>query len=65
MYFNNLVVYRLKQDVSYNQEDFEKALEQDLARPCGQQEMSTFGWTKALGKHGALLSHFNDKYILV
>ena len=27
--------------------------------------MSTFGWTKALGKHGALLSHFNDKYILV
>jgi recombination associated protein RdgC len=65
MWFSNLICYRFKQDVSYNQEDFEKALEQDVFRPCGSQEMNTFGWTKAFGKHGKTLSHFSEKSILV
>lgn len=65
MWFSNLICYRFKQDVSYNQEDFEKALEQDVFRPCGSQEMNTFGWTKAFGKHGQTLSHFSEKSILV
>ncbi len=65
MWFSNLICYRFKQDVSYNQEDFERALEQDVFRPCGSQEMNTFGWTKAYGKHGQTLSHFSEKSILV
>jgi recombination associated protein RdgC len=65
MWFSNLICYRFKQDVSYNQEDFEQALEQDVFRPCGSQDMSTFGWTKAFGKHGHSLSHFSKNSILV
>ncbi|AZZ99184.1 recombination-associated protein RdgC [Pseudoalteromonas sp. R3] len=65
MWFSNLICYRFKQDVSYAQEDFEAALEHDVFRPCGSQDMSTFGWTKALGKHGQTLSHFSEHCILV
>ncbi|WP_462159271.1 recombination-associated protein RdgC [Pseudoalteromonas sp. GB56] len=65
MWFSNLICYRFKQDISYEQEDFEKALEQDLFRPCGSQDLTTFGWTKAFGKHGQTLSHFSKNSILV
>ena len=65
MWFSNLICYRFKQDISYDQESFEKALEQDKFRPCGGQDLSTFGWTKALGKHGQMLSHFSQSSILV
>lgn len=65
MWFSNLICYKFKQDISYQQEEFEKALEQDIFRPCGSQDLSTFGWTKALGKHGKMLSHFSQKSILV
>ena len=65
MWFSNLICYRFKQDVSYNQEEFELALEQDVFRPCGSQDMSTFGWSKAFGKHGHSLSHFSKNSILI
>ncbi|WP_105200233.1 recombination-associated protein RdgC [Pseudoalteromonas sp. T1lg10] len=65
MWFSNLICYRFKQEISYQQEDFDKALEQDLFRPCGSQDLHTFGWTKALGKHGQTLSHFSKNSILV
>ena len=65
MWFSNLICYKFKQDISYAQDDFEKALEQDIFRPCGSQDLSTFGWTKALGKHGQSLSHFSQNAILV
>ncbi|OUL59175.1 recombination-associated protein RdgC [Pseudoalteromonas ulvae] len=65
MWFSNLICYKFKQDISYAQDDFEKALEQDTFRPCGSQDLSTFGWTKALGKHGHSLSHFSQNAILV
>ena len=65
MWFSNLICYRFKQDVEYQQETFEKALEQDKFRPCGGQDLSTFGWTNALGKHGKMLSHFSNNSILL
>jgi recombination associated protein RdgC len=65
MWFSNLICYKFKQDISYQQDEFEKALEQDIFRPCGSQDLSSFGWTKALGKHGQMLSHFSQKSILV
>ena len=36
-----------------------------MFRPCGSQDMTTFGWTKAFGKHGQMLSHFSQDSILV
>lgn len=65
MFFTNLIVYKFKQEAEFNSEDFNKALEQDTFRHCGQQELSTFGWTKALGKHGESLAHFSNRRILV
>lgn len=65
MWFSNLICYKFKQNISYQQDEFEKALEQDIFRPCGSQDLSSFGWTKALGKHGQMLSHFSQKSILI
>ena len=65
MWFSNLICYRFKQNISYQQDDFEKALEQDVFRPCGSQDMHTFGWTKPFGKHGQMLSHFSQSTVLV
>ncbi|PAJ73000.1 recombination-associated protein RdgC [Pseudoalteromonas sp. NBT06-2] len=65
MWFSNLICYKFKQNISYQQDEFEKALEQDVFRPCGSQDLSSFGWTKALGKHGQMLSHFSQKSILI
>ncbi|CCQ09819.1 DNA recombination-dependent growth factor C [Pseudoalteromonas luteoviolacea B = ATCC 29581] len=65
MWFSNLICYQFKQDVSYDQSEFEKALEQDQFRPCSSQELSSFGWTNAFGKHGQTLAHFSQKSILV
>jgi len=65
MFFTNLIVYKFKQEAEFNKEEFNKALEQDLSRHCTQQELSTFGWTKALGKHGDSLAHFSNRRILV
>lgn len=65
MFFSNLVIYKFKQQAGFNKEEFNKALEQDTFRHCGQQELSTFGWTKAFGKHGESLAHFSNRRILV
>ena len=65
MWFSNLIAYKFKQDVCYDQAEFEKALEQDVSRTPGQKELSTMGWTKALGKHGSTLAHFSENRILI
>ncbi len=65
MWFSNLIVYKFKQDVSYDQAEFEKALEQNVSRIPSQKEFSTMGWTKALGKHGSTLAHFSENRILI
>ncbi len=65
MFFSNLIVYKFKQQAVFNKQEFNAALEQDLSRHCTQQELSTFGWAKALGKHGDSLAHFSNRRILV
>lgn len=65
MWFSNLIVYKFKQPAKYNGEEFEAALAQDVIRKPGEQELSTFGWGKALGKHGETLAHFCKDHILV
>ena len=65
MWFSNLIVYKFKQPANYNAEEFEAALAQDVIRKPGEQELSTFGWGKALGKHGETLAHFCKDHILV
>ncbi|WP_342366019.1 recombination-associated protein RdgC [Pseudoalteromonas sp. S16_S37] len=65
MFFTNAIAYKYKDKPNYDQGEFEAALSQDPARSCGEQEISTFGWVNALGKHGSSLAHFDDGKILV
>ncbi len=67
MFFSNLVVYKFKDDAAckYNQNELELALQQDRFRHCGAQDSQTAGWSKALGKYGETLAHFNTDYVLL
>lgn len=65
MFFSNLICYKFNQIQKFNQEEFEEAVFQDVFRPCGAQDLSTFGWTKALGKHSQMISHFSRNAILI
>lgn len=65
MLFSNLIIYKFKREIEFNNEQFNEALEQDMFRHCGEQELSTLGWTKAFGKHGEALCHFSNRKILV
>lgn len=65
MFFTNAIVYKFKGKVEFFKDGFEAALQQDKFKPCGQQQLSTFGWANALGKYGDSLSHFSGSSILI
>lgn len=48
MLYRNQIAYRLTQPLALAQEEFEQALSQKLARKCGDQELSTFGFVSPL-----------------
>ena len=65
MFFTNAIVYKFKQVPDYGMPSFEAALQQDKFKPCGAQQLSTFGWANALGKHGKELAHFSGSKVLI
>ena len=65
MFFTNAIVYKFKGKMEFFKDGFEAALQQDKFKPCGEQQLSTFGWANALGKHGDSLSHFSGSSILI
>ncbi len=65
MWFKNLQVFQLTEPFKLNAEQLEDYLVNDATRPCGQLEMSTFGWTAPLGaQHAALTHHANGCIML-
>ncbi len=50
MWFRNLLVYRLTQDVPFAAEALETALAAKPARPCATQELTTYGFVAPFGK---------------
>ena len=50
MWFRNLLVYRLTQDIPFDAEALETALASKPARPCASQELTTYGFTAPFGK---------------
>lgn len=66
MWFRNLLVYRLTQPVSLNEETLIKALESKLAKPCTFQELSTYGFIAPFGKSvDAPLTHVSQNFYLI
>lgn len=66
MWFRNLLVYRLTQDIQLDAEALETALASKLARPCASQELTTYGFVAPLGKGpDAPLVHVSGDFLLV
>ncbi|WP_447590230.1 recombination-associated protein RdgC [Aquipseudomonas campi] len=66
MWFRNLLVYRLTQDVPFDAEALEAALATKLARSCASQELTTYGFIAPFGKgEDAPLVHVSGDFLLV
>ncbi|MDG9928448.1 MULTISPECIES: recombination-associated protein RdgC [unclassified Pseudomonas] len=66
MWFRNLLVYRLTQDVPFDAEALEAALAAKAARPCASQELTTYGFMAPFGKGAdAPLVHVSGDFLLI
>lgn len=66
MWFRNLLVYRLTQDLNIDAEALEAALATKPARPCASQEVTTYGFVAPFGKGAdAPLVHVSEGFFLV
>ncbi len=66
MWFRNLLVYRLTQDLQLDADSLEKALGEKPARPCASQELTTYGFTAPFGKGpDAPLVHVSQDFFLI
>ena len=66
MFFNNLLIYRLTQDLSVTAEALQSAMSTKLARPCASQELSTYGFIAPFGKgDDAPLVHVSGDFLLI
>lgn len=65
MWFKNLTVYRFNKPFSTDIEALETALEGFTFSPCSSQDISKFGFSKALGKLGHTLVHSaNNRHLI-
>ena len=63
-WFKNVMIYRLTKSLDWTSQTLQTALEQEIFHPCGQSDMSKFGWTNPL--RGSELLHFSvGKQILL
>lgn len=66
MWFRNLLMYRLTQDIALESDALEIALKAKPARPCASQELTTYGFVAPIGKgDGAPLVHVSGDFMLI
>lgn len=66
MWFRNLLVYRLTQDLPFVADELQAALAAKPARPCASQELTTYGFVAPFGKGAdAPLVHVSQDFILI
>lgn len=56
MWFKNLRIYTLADDFVVP-DNIEQRLQDNAFRPCGRQELASFGWASPFGAHSEVLSH--------
>ena len=56
-WFKNVMIYRLTKSLDWTSQTLQTALEQEIFHPCGQSDMSKFGWANPL--RGSELLHFS------
>ncbi|MFT5676606.1 MAG: recombination associated protein RdgC [Paraglaciecola sp.] len=54
MWFKNLKLYSLTQDIQFTDEDLQEKLAEFAFRPCGSQELATMGWSSPFNQGEAL-----------
>ena len=57
MWFKNIQFYRFEEPFTLTGQQLHEQLEKRQARPCGQMEMASSGWSAPLGKSGQMLVH--------
>lgn len=66
MWFRNLLVYRLTQDIDLDTDKLQAALAAKPARPCASQELATYGFVAPFGKgEDAPLVHESQGFMLI
>ena len=60
MWFKNLLIYRLTQDLPVDAQVLETALATKPARPCSSQEVATYGFVAPFGKGEDAPDHYAD-----
>jgi len=66
MFFKNLKLFRLTQEIPLEVEALEAALASKPARPCASQELSTYGFIAPFGKgDDAPLVHASGEFLLI
>lgn len=66
MFFKNLKLFRLTQEIPLEVEALEAALASKPARPCASQELSTYGFIPPFGKgDDAPLVHASGEFLLI
>ncbi|MCL6416337.1 recombination-associated protein RdgC [Aestuariirhabdus sp. Z084] len=65
MWFKNLIVYRFTKPFTDSAESLEKQLLEGAFKPCGKQDLSSFGWVPPLGKQSELLVHSTNGYLML
>ena len=65
MWFKNLLIYRFTAPVHISAESLETALQQKVARACGSQEVTTYGFIPPIGKREqSPLTHSSQHFVL-
>jgi recombination associated protein RdgC len=55
MWFKNLKLYAITQDMDFKEQDFEDKLAEFRFRPCGSQELATMGWASPFNQGDTLI----------
>ena len=65
MWFKNLILYRFNKPFELSAEELADKLTEKRFRSCGSQDLSTYGWVPPLGRHGDMLIHAANDFIMV
>lgn len=65
MWFKNLLIYRFTKPFQTTVDDLEQALQAKAFKPCGSQELSSYGWVTPLGQHGDAFTHSANGFIMI
>lgn len=62
MWFKNLKLYRLTEQLKIDEEALQDLLTENSFRPCGSQELASMGWTNPIGQGESLFHAANGNY---